>query len=80
MPPHEQTENGYLHVIDDPWALPSSFYSGGDGLCSTASDYARFLQMILNGGELNGVRLVSRKTIELMTSNSIGDLYIKIPY
>lgn len=79
MPLHEQTENGDLHVLDDPGSLPSSFYSGGDGLCSTASDYARFLQMILNGGELNGVRLVSRKTIELMTSNSIGDLFIKIP-
>ncbi|MFC1651341.1 serine hydrolase domain-containing protein, partial [Candidatus Latescibacterota bacterium] len=79
MPVYEPTENGDLHVFDDPWLPPSSFYRGGSGLCSTASDYARFLQMILNGGELNGVRLVSRKTIELMTSNSIGDLYIKIP-
>ncbi|MFC1651361.1 serine hydrolase domain-containing protein, partial [Candidatus Latescibacterota bacterium] len=80
MPLHEQTENGDLHVFDDPMSDGySSFYWGGRGLCSTVSDYARFLQMILNGGELNGVRLVSRKTIELMTSNSIGDLFIKIP-
>ena len=79
MPLYEPTENGDLHVFDDTWSPPSSFYMGGSGLCSTASDYARFLQMVLNGGELNGVRLVSRKTIELMTSNSIGDLFIKIP-
>ncbi|MFC1539578.1 serine hydrolase domain-containing protein [Candidatus Latescibacterota bacterium] len=76
---YEPTENGDLHVLDDPWSPPSSFYMGSSGLCSTVSDYAQFLQMILNGGELSGVRLVSRKTIELMTSNSIGDLYIKIP-
>ena len=75
---YESTENGDLHVFDAPRLHPySSFYSGGGGLCSTASDYAQFLQMILNGGELNGVRLVSRKTIELMTTNSIGDLFIK---
>jgi CubicO group peptidase (beta-lactamase class C family) len=50
-------------------------YSGGAGLLSTASDYARFLQMLLNGGELDGVRLLSPKTVELMTSNHVGDLY-----
>ncbi|MFA6471456.1 MAG: serine hydrolase domain-containing protein, partial [Candidatus Latescibacterota bacterium] len=42
---------------------------------STASDYLKFAQMILNKGQLNGVHLLSRKTVELMTSNSIGDLY-----
>jgi CubicO group peptidase (beta-lactamase class C family) len=52
-----------------------TFFSGGQGLYSTASDYARFCQMMLNGGELDGVRLLSRKTVELMTTNSIGDLY-----
>ena len=50
-------------------------FSGGGGLYSTASDYARFCQMILNGGELDGVRLLSRKTVDLMTTNSIGDAY-----
>src|SRR4030095_4042369 len=39
-----------------------TYYSGGAGLVSTASDYATFLQMLLNGGELNGNRLLSRKT------------------
>lgn len=50
-------------------------FSGGAGLLSTAADYARFLQMLLNGGELDGVRLLSPKTVELMTRNHIGDLY-----
>jgi CubicO group peptidase (beta-lactamase class C family) len=54
---------------------PRAAYSGGAGLLSTASDYARFLQMLLNGGELDGVRLLSPKTVELMTSNHVGSFY-----
>ena len=49
--------------------------SGGSGLVSTALDYARFCQMLLNGGTLDGVRLVSRKTVEHMTSNHIPPGY-----
>ena len=48
-----------------------TFKSGGGGMVSTAADYARFCQFLLNGGELDGVRLVSPKTIELMTSNHL---------
>ena len=48
-----------------------AWQSGGGGLVSTASDYARFSQMLLNGGELDGVRILSRKSIELMTSDHI---------
>ncbi|SMO68417.1 serine hydrolase domain-containing protein [Fodinibius sediminis] len=51
------------------------FYSGGAGLSSTARDYATFLQMYLNKGELNGVRLLSRTTVQFMMSNQIGDLW-----
>jgi len=47
------------------------FKSGGGGMVSTALDYARFCQFWLNGGELDGVRLVSRKTVELMTSDHL---------
>lgn len=47
---------------------------GGSGLVSTASDYARFVQMLLNGGELDGVRILSPKTVDLMRSNLLGDL------
>jgi CubicO group peptidase (beta-lactamase class C family) len=54
---------------------PRECYSGGAGVLSTASDYARFLQMLLNGGELDGVRLLSPKTVELMTENHVGDLF-----
>jgi CubicO group peptidase (beta-lactamase class C family) len=48
-------------------------FSGGAGLVSTASDYMRFCQMLLNGGELDGVRILSRKTVELMTGNNLAD-------
>jgi CubicO group peptidase (beta-lactamase class C family) len=51
-----------------------NFESGGGGLVSTAGDYARFLQMLLNGGTLDGTRLVSRKTIELMTADHLGPI------
>jgi CubicO group peptidase (beta-lactamase class C family) len=54
---------------------PKTFLSGGVGMVSTPYDYFRFAQMLLNKGELDGVRLVSRKTIELMTSNQIGNLH-----
>lgn len=52
-------------------AKPPKWFSGGGGLLSTAEDYARFCQMLLNGGELNGVRVLSRKSVELMTSNHL---------
>jgi CubicO group peptidase (beta-lactamase class C family) len=49
----------------------SPWKSGGGGMVSTAADYARFLQMFANGGELDGVRIISRKTIDLMTANNL---------
>jgi CubicO group peptidase (beta-lactamase class C family) len=55
---------------------PHVYFSGAGGLVSTASDYFRFQQMMLNGGELDGVRLLGRKTVELMTANHTGDLPI----
>jgi CubicO group peptidase (beta-lactamase class C family) len=56
-------------------AGPRKAFSGGAGLLSTAHDYARFMQMMLNGGELEGVRLLSPTTVKLMTSNHVGSLY-----
>ncbi|MBL8187306.1 MAG: beta-lactamase family protein, partial [Acidobacteria bacterium] len=53
---------------------PHAYFSGAGGLVSTAADYVRFHQMMLNGGELDGVRILGRKTVELMTANAIGDL------
>jgi CubicO group peptidase (beta-lactamase class C family) len=51
---------------------PPTFESGGGGLVSTAMDYARFLQMMLNGGTLDGTRLLSRKTVEFMTADHLN--------
>jgi CubicO group peptidase (beta-lactamase class C family) len=56
------------------YKAPKKYFSGGAGLVSTAQDYARFAQMLLNGGELDGVRLLSPKTIELMTVSHTSDL------
>ncbi len=52
------------------------FFRGAGGLVSTATDYLRFAQMLLNGGELDGVRILSPKTVELMSSDLLGDLPI----
>jgi CubicO group peptidase (beta-lactamase class C family) len=54
---------------------PRQCFSGGAGVVSTARDYARFLEALLEGGELDGVRLLSPKTVELMTSNHVGTLF-----
>lgn len=54
---------------------PRTSFSGGAGLLSTAGDYLRFLQMLANGGELDGERILSRKSVELMTVDHLGDVY-----
>jgi CubicO group peptidase (beta-lactamase class C family) len=54
--------------------LKGTYFSGGAGLSSTTKDYAAFLQMLLNKGEYNGEKLLSRHTVELITCNQIGDL------
>lgn len=59
-----------------PLAPKGSYFSGGAGLSSTALDYALFSQMLVNGGELNGVRLLSPHTIKLMTTNQIGEFLL----
>lgn len=72
-------KDGKLAVMDDPtkstYLAPRKGYSGGGGLAGTAGDYLRFCKFMLNKGELDGVRLLGRKTIELMTSNHLpGDM------
>jgi CubicO group peptidase (beta-lactamase class C family) len=70
-------DEGYLvYSSSYPYSGPRTYFSGGGGLTSTASDYARFLQMFLNGGELDGIRLLGPKTVEMMTRNSIGDISV----
>jgi CubicO group peptidase (beta-lactamase class C family) len=70
-------------VLEDPGTVdsrfvrePRKFFSGSGGLVSTAVDYVRFQQMMLNGGELDGVRLLGRKTVEMMFQNHTGELPI----
>ena len=54
---------------------PRKSFAGGAGLTSTAGDYARFLEMIRNGGALGGVRILAPRTVELMTTNQSGTLH-----
>ncbi len=56
---------------------PRRSFAGGAGLVSTASDYARFLQMMLNGGTLNGARVLSPSTVSLMTTGHVDALYAR---
>jgi len=65
-------QNGTF-IVDYP-KKPGTYFSGGAGLSSTVMDYAIFLQMLLNGGEYNGKRILSRNTVRMMTMNQIGDL------
>jgi len=64
-----------LRVIDNPakspYLNPPKFFSGGGGLVSTARDYTRFCQMLLNEGELQGTRLLKRETVQMMTHNQL---------
>jgi len=56
---------------------PQTFFSGGGGIVSTAPDFLRFCQMLLNGGELDGVRILKPETVRLMTTNSLPpDMHI----
>jgi len=56
---------------------PRKCFSGGAGVLATTGDYARLLQMLLNGGELDGVRLLSPKAVELMSANHTADKYVR---
>ena len=62
---------GQGHYIDGP----RTSFAGGAGLTSTARDYARFLEMIRNGGTLDGVRILAPRTVQLMTTNQSGTLH-----
>jgi CubicO group peptidase (beta-lactamase class C family) len=68
-------DEGGLKVVDSPadsrFARPTRYFSGGGGLVSTIGDYFRFAQMLLNGGELEGQRLLGRKTVETMLMNHL---------
>jgi len=70
--PDEYYDNGQIK-INFP-KTNGSYFSGGAGLSSTVYDYAIFLQMLLNGGEYDGTRILSRHTIKMMITNQLGDI------
>ena len=83
VPPEHASYRVTLHVRDRDGSLteqprqpapPVSFFSGGHGLVSSAGDYGRFLRMFLNGGTLDGRRVLQGTTVDLMGENHIGDL------
>ena len=65
---------GMSFSVDYPYRGPRAYFSGNAGLCSTVPDYLQFCQMLLNHGELNGVRLLKPETVTLMMTNQIGEL------
>lgn len=79
-------ENNVIHKQDVVFGAlnmnyplaPHSYFSGGGGLSSSITDYATFLQMLLNGGEYNGVRYLAHNTVRMMTMNQIGDLFVNV--
>lgn len=70
---------GFLRFSANYCTTPGTFFSGGGGLVSTATDYMTFLHMLLHEGELNGTRILERATVDQMTSNQIGDRTIPFP-
>ena len=68
------TEGSLVYSADYPYRGPKKLFSGGAGLTSTAADYARFCQMMLDGGKVGSTRLLSRKSVELMTQDQLGKI------
>ena len=73
---HARGADGSLTPTPFEMAQEPEFHMGGGGLYSTAGDYIRFIQMLLNGGTLNGNRVLKAETVKLMSQNHIGDLNV----
>jgi CubicO group peptidase (beta-lactamase class C family) len=72
---YERKDNKLSRIDTPGWLATRTLFSGGAGLWSTADDYMQFAQMLVNGGVLNGKRLLSPRTVDLMASNHVRDLY-----
>ena len=68
------TEGSFVYSADYAYKGPKKLFAGGAGLSSTAMDYARFCQMMLDGGKAGSTRLLSRKSVELMTQDQLGKI------
>jgi len=73
---HARGEDGALAPMEFELPQDAEFDLGGGGLYSTVRDYARFVRMVLNRGELDGVRVLDAETVDLMCQNAIGDLRV----
>jgi CubicO group peptidase (beta-lactamase class C family) len=72
---YRRTPKGLDRIETPEWLATKTLFSGGGGLWSTADDYMQFAQMLVNGGVLHGKRLLSPRTVDLMASNHVTDLY-----
>ncbi len=72
---YRRTPGGLERRAVPEWVATTTLHGGGGGLWSTAEDYLQFAQMLVNRGELNGTRLLGSRTVDLMASNHVGDLY-----
>ncbi len=72
---YNKSPHGLVRAENQDGFSFKTYFSGGGGLMSTAQDYLQFAQMLLNGGELNGKRLLSPRTVSLMASNHVGDMF-----
>ena len=72
---YERKPSGLSRTDTPAWLATKTLFSGGGGLWSTPEDYMQFGQMLVNSGQLNGRRLLSPRTVDLMSSNHVGDLY-----
>ena len=75
---YTRSDRGLVKQNPPPAPPPGiEFFSGAGGLTGSAEDYLQFCEMLLNSGQWNGARLLSRKSVELMTDNAIGDLDLR---
>jgi CubicO group peptidase (beta-lactamase class C family) len=72
---YQRTAEGLSKSQNQDGFSTRTYFSGGAGLMSTPEDYLQFAQMLANGGELNGKRLLSPRTVELMAANHVGDMF-----
>jgi len=72
---YQRSPEGLRKAANQEGIFMPTYFSGAGGLMSTAEDYLQFGQMLANGGELNGKRILSPRTVELMASNHVGDMF-----
>ena len=73
---YRRTPQGLETMSNFGWLESKTYFSGAGGLVSTAEDLLRFAQMLLNGGQLNGKRILSPRTVELFSTNHVGEMFV----